>query len=166
VQPCKATSEKSKVVDLNGKDWLLFYEAHRHGYSPQLSEVGIHPLFSELDRQGISFFQGSIPDDAFLTRPGGAPDWVVDKILRSVDSTGATLGPPDQSQKLEAFSSLAARIRERLQRLSATSTAELYEALQRDDAPGGAAVSTEDDEPGEDDVDDKFADEEDDGSGY
>jgi len=163
----KQLRKKSKVIDLNGKDWLLFYEAHRHGYITRLAEVRDHPLFSELDRQGISFLQSSIPDDAFLTRPGGAPDWVVDRILRPMeDSAGGTAGTRDDSQNLQAFSSVAARIRERLKRLSATTTAELYEALQRDGAVAGITENAEVGETSDDDVDDIFADEEDDGSGY
>ncbi len=70
--------------DLNGSHWLLLYEARRLGAisKKQIALLQPHPVFDELTSKGVSFFRSSLPPYAALLTPGGAPDWLVRKILQ------------------------------------------------------------------------------------
>ena len=71
-------SKTLRDVDLDGEHWLLGYESVRHGFlQASAAAVGGNALFSDLLRQGVTFYRTRMPPYASIIHTGGAPDWIV-----------------------------------------------------------------------------------------
>ena len=86
-----------KSIDLDDHHWLLGYEAYRQGFlSDSKDQVTSNPLFSHLHRKGVTFYRTSLPSYAMIIHPGGAPEWIVRRWVKSVLGDGR--GDQEQSK--------------------------------------------------------------------
>jgi hypothetical protein len=77
--------QASKQCDLDGRDWLLLYEAHRQNFTRTNSAaLSAHTLFSDLLARNVAFYRRNVPKYAAVIHPGGAPEWVVARWLNEL----------------------------------------------------------------------------------
>ncbi len=74
-----------KSIDLDDHHWLLGYEAYRQDFlSASKGQVTSNPLFSHLNRKRVTFYRTILPSYAMIVHPGGAPEWIVRRWVKSV----------------------------------------------------------------------------------
>ena len=71
-------------VDLDDRHWLLGYEAYRQGFlNDSQTQVNGNSLFADLYRKRVTFYRTKLPSYAMVVHPGGAPEWIVARWIRS-----------------------------------------------------------------------------------
>lgn len=85
----KIISNALKNADLDREHWLIAYESVRHGFlTVCASAVKGNPLFSDLLKNGVTFYRTSLPVYAAVIHLGGAPTWVVRQWLTLLKGEG------------------------------------------------------------------------------
>jgi hypothetical protein len=71
-----------KNADLDREHWLLAYETVRHNFlTVSAAAVKANALFSELLKRKVTFYRTALPAYESIVHHGGAPEWIVRKLL-------------------------------------------------------------------------------------
>ncbi len=84
-----------KNPDLDGEDWLLHYEAHRHRWAEiPKAKLHAHGPFGKMLAKRIGFYRERLPEYASLIHAGSAPEWLARRWLAPRPVSTPPITPP------------------------------------------------------------------------